>query len=201
MLEKLKELGILDAQNGQLSKEEEIILLHIYKSKLEGETPELVSVQDRIKKGELTSYSQELDEETACFFDGDFASGIEKIHAKLGSLRAEGKGEEKYSAARAYETLCDRMGKVSNAIKSKREELDTLGNWIENEDSFKAFCAASGVNVEGEKSAQLKSLLQTNFVAKQSEFFNAKSRALNLATDYILTTDVRSGKYEAAAAL
>lgn len=201
MLEKLSELGIVDAKDGKLTSEEETILLHIYKSKLEGVSPDLVTVQAKIKSGELTSFKQELDEETSSFFDGDFASGIEKIHAKLGVLRAEGKREEKYAAARAYETLCDRMGKMKSVIKNQREELQTLGGWLEDEGAFKAYCSSCGLVIGGEKSGAIKGLLQQNFEAKKSEFGVAKTRALNLATEYILTTEVRSGKYEKAAAL
>ncbi len=201
MLEKLNELGILDAEDGKLSNEEEIVLLHIYKSKLEGVSPDLVTLQERIRNGELTSFKQELDEETAAFFDEDFASGIEKIHAKLGLLRAEGKREEQYSAARAYETLCDRMGKLKNIIFEQRGAVNTLSDWLKDENTFKEYCASCGMVFEGDKSEEIKSLLQQNFIAKKSELGNTKTRALNLATEYILTTEVRSGKYEKAAAL
>ncbi len=191
MLDALKELGLIDSPDGKLTKEEEILLLHIYKSKLEGVSPELVETQAEINSGKLTDYCQLLSDEVAPFFADGFNKGIEKIHAKLVKNRAEDGSEYVLKASRKHGELCVRMKQIKNAINNSRQDLELMKGWLSDEKGFEAFCSSRDIA----PNESMKTMLKSAYEAKQSEFNAAKVRALNFSVGFLIADDVQTGRF------
>ena len=91
MLKTLEELGFLSTENGEIAAEDKQILLHIYKSKLNGEKIDSQQIIDALD-GENISYQE-------------FLAQVSSAHKTLAHKLFKNVDVQKLGSARAFEKL------------------------------------------------------------------------------------------------
>lgn len=186
MLDKLENMGLISANNGQLSEKQQIILLHIYKSRLSGEKVDVDATLSDIESGKITSYAQLLTSEIEPFFDGGFNGGIEKLHALVAEKRAKEGSENTFGATKKFEEVEERMKLVCGAFENKRAKLEEIEGWLGDENALKS------MNLGDEAVETLRAQRDK----LKAEYELKRLQRLPLATRYILSSEIRLGKYQ-----
>ena len=193
MLKQLEELGFIDSTDGQLNEEEKILLLHIYKSKLNGVQPDLKSTYEKIQSKELTAFSQLIDASIGCDFDGDYSKMIEAMHKNI--CTKAGDAEENYKESRTFDAYEEKMQGIKNVLNEKREKLQTLRSLLGDQQNLKELCQKFGMPSTDENIEMLQAGLKNQYNETQKDYMTNRIKVFVPAVEYRIKSDIRSGKY------
>ena len=176
MLKTLEELGFLSTENGEIAAEDKQILLHIYKSKLNGEKIDSQQIIDALD-GENISYQE-------------FLAQVSSAHKTLAHKLFKNVDVQKLGSARAFEKLEERVDGLKAAFEEKQAQYQAMGELLSNSQSFDAFCEK--VNVSNK--AAVKQALQKKFEDARQTYLKSKVGCLSVGVEYNAWVDAREGK-------
>ncbi len=182
MLETLEKLGFLSIENGQISNQDKIILLHIYNSKINGE------------KVNAQQIAQVLDTD-ASVSDEQFASQIKAAHKVLAERKLQEVDNEKLGSSRLFEKMEERVQGLKGAFEEKKIEFETMRGVLENEQNFDAFCQKTNLSANKD---MVKKALQKKFDDTKADYLKQKVGCLSVGVDFAAWADARAGKYSLA---
>ncbi len=105
MLDALDKMGLLKKENGTIDEKTKIVLLHIYKSRLEGKKTDIKGILNQINANDISSYSQLLSKDIDGLFCDGFESGIEKMHNMFREKRIQSGRELGYGASQKFDEI------------------------------------------------------------------------------------------------
>ena len=178
MLETLAELGFLSTENGVVSAEDQKILLHIYKSKLNGEKIDSQQIIDALD-GENISYQE-------------FLAKIKEAHKALSQVVLKDIDVQKLGSSRAFEKLEERVNVLKAAFEKKQADYQAMGELLSNSQSFDAFCEKVNVTNKG----AVKQALQNKFDGERQAYLKSKVGCLSVGVEYSVWKDAREGKLD-----
>ncbi len=193
MLDKLTNLGFISLEDEKLSKEEKIILLHIYKSILDNKKIDFQEVKQQISQPQADKLNEMVKSMPADFSVTTFEKGIEGVHNFIGEKEAKEKCVETYSDARKYDVLSESINRLMKAYQSKKENLDMVKKFLSDESLFDEFCLNSNIEMSKE---DLRKKMEDQFCIIKNDTIDAKIKCLNMGVRYVLWTDIREGKFE-----
>lgn len=178
MLKTLEELGFLSTENGVVSAEDQKILLHIYKSKLNGEKIDSQQIIDALD-GENISYQE-------------FLAQVSSAHKTLAHKLFKNVDVQKLGSARAFEKLEERVDGLKAAFEEKQAQYQAMGELLSNSQSFYAFCEKVNVTNKG----AVKQALQNKFDGERQAYLKSKVGCLSVGVEYSVWKDAREGKLD-----
>lgn len=193
MLEQLVDLGLIDMQNGKVSEEDKVLLLHIYKSKLNNEQPDVKNAYERYKSGDL-KYESMVDPSISFNFGNRFDKIIEFMHEA--TCLSEKIVTENIREARAFDANDEKMQSVKTKMCEKLENLHVLKSLINNQDSFGALCAKFNIPATEEGIETMKTRLNDMYKETEADYISSKLNVLCSAVNHIIKSDIRQKTYE-----
>ena len=182
MLETLEKLGFLSTENGQISNQDKIILLHIYNSKINGE------------KVNAQQIAQVLDTD-ASVSDEQFASQIKSAHKVLAERKLQEVDNEKLGSSRLFEKMEERVQGLKGAFEEKKIEFETVRGVLENEQNCDASCQKTNLSANKD---MVKKALQKKFDDTKADYLKQKVGCLSGSVDFAAWADARAVKYSLA---
>lgn len=193
MLKQLVDLGFIDLQSGEISDEDKVLLLHIYKSKLNGEQPDVKDAYAKYKAGELT-YSSLVNPTISYQFGGRFDEIIEFMHENV--CYSERIETELYREARAFDAREEKMQMLQKILCEKLDKLHMLQGMLENKENLKAVCEKYNMPATEESLDKLSEGLKTQYEETTKDYTANKLNLLCSAVNFIIKSDIRQKKYD-----
>lgn len=179
MLETLEELGFVTSENGCFDNQDKVILLHIYKSKLNGDKIDFAQIAQDINAGKSVS-------------DEEFYSKIRTAHKVLAEKRSNEIDNEKLGSSRLFEKFEERLKTIQDAFQDKKVQFEAMQELLNNQDSLDAFCQKT--NMSGNKDV-VKNALSKKFEEMKPDYLKSKINCISVGVDYSAWVDARTGKY------
>lgn len=194
MLKQLVDLGLIDMQNGKISEEDKILLLHIYKSKLNGEQPDVKDAYAKYKSGQLT-YDSLIDPTISYVSGGRFDKIIEFMHENV--CYSEKIVSENIREARAFDAREEKMQSIQKILHEKLEKLHTLQSMLSgSKDNLKALCERFNMPATDESISKLSVGLKNQLDETTKDYTSNKLNVLCSAVNFIIKSDIRQKRYE-----
>lgn len=198
MLKQLAELGLIDMQNDKVNEEDKVLLLHIYKSKLNGEQPDVKDAYARYKAGELT-YKSLVDPSISYNFGGRFDKIIEFMHES--TCFSEKIVSENIREARAFDAREEKMQSIQKILVEKLDKLHMLQSLLSDKENLRVLCEKYNMPATDESIEKLTIGLQNQLEETSKDYCTNKLNVLCSAVNYIIKSDIRKKSFDKSASI
>lgn len=193
MIKQLINLGFIDLIDGKISEEDKVLLLHIYKSKLNGEQPNIKEAYSKFKAGELTSKSL-INPTIGYQFGGNFDEIVEFMHES--TCIKERIVSENIREARAFDAYEEKIQSVQKILLEKLDKIHMLQSMVNNNGTLTALCERLNMPATDENIQGVMSSLQSELIKAKEDYTSNKLNVLCGAINYIVKNDIRQKTYE-----
>lgn len=193
MLKQLVDLGLIDMQDGKISEEDKVLLLHIYKSKLNGEQPDVKDAYAKYKSGQLT-YDSLIDPTIDYVSGGRFDKIIEFMHENV--CYSEKIVSENIREARAFDAREEKMQSIQKILQEKLDKLHMLQSMIGSKENLKSLCEKFNMPATDESLSKLSVGLKNQLDETTKDYTTNKLNVLCSAVNFIIKSDIRQKRYE-----